>query len=297
MKVNARCKKRPMWPTACRDSARSWCASICPSSIGDSIRCCPSSSSARSTGAGSRRRCCSSGHPASFRPRTIGTCASMPCHSAVLRCLSSRPARPSRCSASSRTPGGAIAPTGGSRAVTRSASSSPSSRHSATAPSTSSRASLATPARRAAAASRSLITWAWASARSSRRRTRSSSRARIRWRARASSLRITWTSPHRGGRAGFVELTGKNSLRAPDYRGNSFHNTLGNLRLNPAAGLLFIDFAAGHLLALEATAELEPIPDERRTVDGPTRALHFFHVQHVRWSPHAAALSWQEAGL
>lgn len=100
---------------------------------------------------------------------------------------------------------------------------------------------------------------------------------------------------HRGGRSGFVELTGKNSFRAPDYRGNNFHNTLGNLRLNPAAGLLFIDFAAGHLLALEATAELEPIPDERRTADGPTRALHF-HVQHVRWYPHAAALSWLDGG-
>jgi len=36
----------------------------------------------------------------------------------------------------------------------------------------------------------------------------------------------------------------------PDYRGNRFFNTLGNLAINPRAGLLFINFARGDLLQL-----------------------------------------------
>ena len=31
----------------------------------------------------------------------------------------------------------------------------------------------------------------------------------------------------------------------PDYNGNSMFNTLGNLTVNPHAGLLFIDFESG----------------------------------------------------
>ncbi len=46
---------------------------------------------------------------------------------------------------------------------------------------------------------------------------------------------------HRGGQAGFVRVEG-DCLTIPDFAGNLFFNTLGNLLLNPRAGLLFIDF-------------------------------------------------------
>lgn len=61
---------------------------------------------------------------------------------------------------------------------------------------------------------------------------------------------------HRGGKPGFVEIDSDGVLTVPDYRGNFFFNTLGNLNLNPRAGLLFIDFKGGDLLYLTATAAI-----------------------------------------
>lgn len=61
---------------------------------------------------------------------------------------------------------------------------------------------------------------------------------------------------HRGGKPGFVTVDGAGVLTVPDYQGNFFFNTLGNLALNPRAGLLFIDFEGGDLLYLSVTAEI-----------------------------------------
>lgn len=61
---------------------------------------------------------------------------------------------------------------------------------------------------------------------------------------------------HRGGRPGFVRVDG-DVLTIPDFRGNRYFNTLGNLLLNPRAGLLFVDFANGGLLQLQGRAELD----------------------------------------
>lgn len=59
---------------------------------------------------------------------------------------------------------------------------------------------------------------------------------------------------HRGGPPGFVRTDG-DVLTIPDYRGNRYFNTLGNLLLEPRAALLFLDFANGELLQLQGTAE------------------------------------------
>ena len=66
---------------------------------------------------------------------------------------------------------------------------------------------------------------------------------------------------HRGGRPGFVELRG-DRLWIPDYPGNAMFNTLGNLRLNPPAGLLFVDFADSQVAA--ADRRHRPRPGRRR---------------------------------
>ncbi|MBU1375082.1 MAG: pyridoxamine 5'-phosphate oxidase family protein [Alphaproteobacteria bacterium] len=58
---------------------------------------------------------------------------------------------------------------------------------------------------------------------------------------------------HRGGPPGFVRIAG-DVLTIPDYRGNRYFNTLGNLLLEPRAALLFVDFANGELLQLQGTA-------------------------------------------
>src|SRR5581483_196764 len=62
--------------------------------------------------------------------------------------------------------------------------------------------------------------------------------------ARADKLIVHSANP-----AGFVELHG-DRLSIPDYPGNSLFNTLGNLRVNAVAGLLFVDFARSQALQL-----------------------------------------------
>lgn len=61
---------------------------------------------------------------------------------------------------------------------------------------------------------------------------------------------------HRGGLPGFVKAGGE-VLTIPDFRGNRFFNTLGNLMLDPRAALLFVDFETGDLLHLQGRAEID----------------------------------------
>ncbi|WP_035567809.1 pyridoxamine 5'-phosphate oxidase family protein [Litchfieldella anticariensis] len=61
---------------------------------------------------------------------------------------------------------------------------------------------------------------------------------------------------HRGGPPGFLGFDDQHRLLVPDYRGNNFFNTLGNLVLDPRAGLLFLDFQQGHAVYLTARAEV-----------------------------------------
>ena len=61
---------------------------------------------------------------------------------------------------------------------------------------------------------------------------------------------------HRGGRPGFVGVAG-DRLTIPDFRGNRFYNTLGNLLGDPRAGLLFIDFGSGDLLQLQGRVTID----------------------------------------
>ncbi|WP_020656081.1 pyridoxamine 5'-phosphate oxidase family protein [Massilia niastensis] len=60
---------------------------------------------------------------------------------------------------------------------------------------------------------------------------------------------------HRGGPAGFLRLEGA-VLSVPDYAGNRYFNTLGNLLLEPRASLLMVDFDSGDILQLQGVAEV-----------------------------------------
>ncbi|MEP6549066.1 MAG: pyridoxamine 5'-phosphate oxidase family protein [Gammaproteobacteria bacterium] len=65
---------------------------------------------------------------------------------------------------------------------------------------------------------------------------------------------------HRGGLPGFVRIDddrGGNVLTIPDFPGNRYFNTLGNLIVEPRASLLFVDFASGDLLQLQGKAEVD----------------------------------------
>ncbi len=58
---------------------------------------------------------------------------------------------------------------------------------------------------------------------------------------------------HRGGKPGFIGLTG-NTLKFPDFSGNNHYNTFGNIALNPKVGIVVPDFDTGDMLYIEGTA-------------------------------------------
>jgi predicted pyridoxine 5'-phosphate oxidase superfamily flavin-nucleotide-binding protein len=60
---------------------------------------------------------------------------------------------------------------------------------------------------------------------------------------------------HRGGRAGFVRVD-DDTLTVPDFSGNQFFNTLGNLTVNPRASLVFVDWTRGDVVQLTGRVEL-----------------------------------------
>ncbi|HEU0202330.1 MAG TPA: pyridoxamine 5'-phosphate oxidase family protein [Burkholderiaceae bacterium] len=104
---------------------------------------------------------------------------------------------------------------------------------------------------------------------------------------------------HRGGKPGFVRVSeggGRALLTVPDFVGNSFFNTLGNLAVNPRAGLVFVDFAASDALLLTGTAEV--------LWDGPALAafagaqrLLVFAVDESVWLRNAVPLRWSAPAL
>jgi predicted pyridoxine 5'-phosphate oxidase superfamily flavin-nucleotide-binding protein len=61
---------------------------------------------------------------------------------------------------------------------------------------------------------------------------------------------------HRGGRPGFVRLEG-DVLTVPDFSGNRYFNTLGNLIGEKRAALLFLDFERGDLLVLQGRTAID----------------------------------------
>jgi hypothetical protein len=100
---------------------------------------------------------------------------------------------------------------------------------------------------------------------------------------------------HRGGKPGFVRVDG-NTLTVPDFRGNFFFNTLGNLLQHPHAGLLFIDFETGDLLQLAARAEIILEGDELASFAGAERLLRL-HIIESRRRLAALPLRWGEAEI
>ncbi|KAA0963664.1 pyridoxamine 5'-phosphate oxidase family protein [Pseudomonas sp. ANT_H12B] len=100
---------------------------------------------------------------------------------------------------------------------------------------------------------------------------------------------------HRGGQAGFVQVEG-NRLTIPDFAGNLFFNTLGNLLINPRAGLLFIDFNSGDLLHLSGRTEVILEGPQVEAFQGAER-LWSFEVESVVRRPAALGLRWRFDGV
>ncbi len=79
---------------------------------------------------------------------------------------------------------------------------------------------------------------------------------------------------HRGGLPGFVGIDG-NTLLIPDFRGNGYFNTLGNLLGQPRCSLLFVDFENGDLLQLQGLARIDWSTGGADLVQGAERTWQF----------------------
>lgn len=86
---------------------------------------------------------------------------------------------------------------------------------------------------------------------------------------------------HRGGKPGFVRVEDERTLVFPDFTGNFHFNTVGNILLNPKAGLLFIDFDNGDLLYLTGQASIVWDGPEVEGFEGAERLIRL-RVSHWR---------------
>ena len=64
------------------------------------------------------------------------------------------------------------------------------------------------------------------------------------------------TCSYKGGEPGFVRVLDARTLAFPNYDGNGMYLSTGNVLVNPAVGMLFIDFEKGHRMRLEGTATI-----------------------------------------
>ncbi len=100
---------------------------------------------------------------------------------------------------------------------------------------------------------------------------------------------------HRGGDPGFVEVHGPTTLSIPDYAGNNHFNTLGNLHLDPRAGLLVPDFECGAALQLTGRAHIDWNPSEEERAGGILRRI-VFEVDEVVYRESALPVRFDAPG-
>jgi ferredoxin-NADP reductase/predicted pyridoxine 5'-phosphate oxidase superfamily flavin-nucleotide-binding protein len=96
---------------------------------------------------------------------------------------------------------------------------------------------------------------------------------------------------HRGGKPGFIRIDDNRTLTTPDFSGNLFFNTIGNLLRDPRAGLLVIDFVSGDLLYLAVDAEVIWEGKDLESFDGAERLIRW-RVREVRRTRRALPLRW-----
>ena len=96
---------------------------------------------------------------------------------------------------------------------------------------------------------------------------------------------------HRGGKTGFIRIGDDGVLTIPDFAGNLFFNTLGNILANGKAGLVFADFETGDLLQLSGNAHVVVDTPEVAAFEGAERLWRFTPRRIIR-RPDALPLRW-----
>ncbi|MEU9130056.1 pyridoxamine 5'-phosphate oxidase family protein [Kitasatospora sp. NPDC048540] len=92
---------------------------------------------------------------------------------------------------------------------------------------------------------------------------------------------------HRGGAPGVLTVHAPDRLSWPEFPGNTMFMTLGNLELNPAAGLLVPDWETGAALLLTGRATVDwADPDAPVVHYTVTAVVHLAHATPLTWTDH-----------
>ena len=101
---------------------------------------------------------------------------------------------------------------------------------------------------------------------------------------------------HRGGLPGFVRVMSNDTdcvtLAYPEYSGNRFYQTLGNLQVSPKAGFVFPDFTTGDVLYVTATTEILSGIEASRTISRSNLVVKVF-VEKAIFVQHGLAFRGQ----
>lgn len=91
---------------------------------------------------------------------------------------------------------------------------------------------------------------------------------------------------HRGGDRGFLRINGDGTLTFPDFSGNRFFNTLGNIESDGRIGLFIPDFETGEAIVLTGRGSIDWNPERIRSFNGAERIVDV--VPEEIWHAEAA---------
>ena len=85
---------------------------------------------------------------------------------------------------------------------------------------------------------------------------------------------------YKGGLPGFVRVVDDHTLAFPSHDGNGMFRSLGNLRVNPRVGMLFIDLERPRRLRVNGTAQIHEEDALMEKFPGAQLMVRV-HAQHV----------------
>ncbi|MFY1706072.1 pyridoxamine 5'-phosphate oxidase family protein [Tritonibacter scottomollicae] len=102
---------------------------------------------------------------------------------------------------------------------------------------------------------------------------------------------------HRGGRPGFLTINADSSLSFPDFSGNRFFNTLGNIEADGRVGLFIPDFSSGAGIFVTGLATVDWHPDRVSGFKGAERIVdvqpeEIWYCEHALPGPAPLVSSW-----
>jgi uncharacterized protein len=105
---------------------------------------------------------------------------------------------------------------------------------------------------------------------------------------------------YKGGMPGFIQVLDDRTLAFPDYDGNGMYRSWGNLLVNPAVALLFLDFETPRRIRVNGTAKVSAEDPLIAGFPGavfmvrvtaskifPNCPRYMHRMQLVEYSPHA----------